>query len=164
MQSHKRPTSVPGTPKGKSRASQDLTPSRGRAGRSVGSTKVVNSPQKTPLKGTPTRPQNGTKRIQTATPTMKRSLQPDEHAPVPDDDMEVEDVSDEADDLEDSPKRNAPHGARQQSSLQDREINLRSGLGTMFVESVDWLSEDKRKRYADWKNNIQARIREIERQ
>ncbi|THX12387.1 hypothetical protein D6D13_04316 [Aureobasidium pullulans] len=39
---------------------------------------------------------------------------------------------------------------------------LRSGLGTMFQDSVDWLSMDRRKEYRAWKRDILQRCAEIE--
>lgn len=39
---------------------------------------------------------------------------------------------------------------------------LRSGLGTMFQDSVDWLSEERRRAYKVWERNVRARCAEIE--
>lgn len=39
---------------------------------------------------------------------------------------------------------------------------LRSGLGTMFQDSVDWLSGERRKAYRAWEQSVQARCAEIE--
>lgn len=39
---------------------------------------------------------------------------------------------------------------------------LRSGLGTMFQDSVDWLSGERRKAYRTWEQSVRARCAEIE--
>ncbi|KAI4852051.1 hypothetical protein E4T44_01520 [Aureobasidium sp. EXF-8845] len=39
---------------------------------------------------------------------------------------------------------------------------LRSGLGTMFQDSVDWLSGERRKAYRVWEKSVRARCAEIE--
>jgi origin recognition complex subunit 6 len=39
---------------------------------------------------------------------------------------------------------------------------LRSGLGTMFQDSVDWLSGERRKTYRAWEQSVRARCAEIE--
>ncbi|KAI4727408.1 hypothetical protein E4T49_04732 [Aureobasidium sp. EXF-10728] len=39
---------------------------------------------------------------------------------------------------------------------------LRSGLGTMFQDSVDWLSGERRKAYRVWERSIRTRCAEIE--
>ncbi|KAG9760025.1 hypothetical protein KCU73_g3093, partial [Aureobasidium melanogenum] len=39
---------------------------------------------------------------------------------------------------------------------------LRSGLGTMFQDSVDWLSGERRRAYKAWERNVRARCAEIE--
>jgi origin recognition complex subunit 6 len=39
---------------------------------------------------------------------------------------------------------------------------LRSGLGTMFQDSVDWLSGERRKAYRTWEQSVRARCTEIE--
>jgi origin recognition complex subunit 6 len=41
---------------------------------------------------------------------------------------------------------------------------LRSGLGTMFQDSVDWLSGERRKTYRAWEKSVRARCTEIESQ
>jgi origin recognition complex subunit 6 len=38
---------------------------------------------------------------------------------------------------------------------------LRSGLGTMFQDSVDWLSGEKRKAYRTWEQSVKARCAEM---
>ncbi|KAK4976457.1 hypothetical protein LTR66_002284 [Elasticomyces elasticus] len=39
---------------------------------------------------------------------------------------------------------------------------LQAGLGTMFQDKVDWLGEERRRRYAVWRKDIMRKIREIE--
>lgn len=39
---------------------------------------------------------------------------------------------------------------------------LRSGLGTMFQDSVDWLSGERRRAYRTWERDVRARCAEIE--
>ncbi|KAK6008140.1 hypothetical protein QM012_000043 [Aureobasidium pullulans] len=48
---------------------------------------------------------------------------------------------------------------------EDRDrpgAGLRSGLGTMFQDSVDWLSVDRRKAYKTWERSVRARCAELE--
>ncbi|KKY27467.1 hypothetical protein UCRPC4_g01062 [Phaeomoniella chlamydospora] len=45
---------------------------------------------------------------------------------------------------------------------EDPEGVLLPGLGTMMQDRVDWLSEERRMEYLDWKDDILARIRQIE--
>ncbi|CAD0109496.1 unnamed protein product [Aureobasidium uvarum] len=39
---------------------------------------------------------------------------------------------------------------------------LRSGLGTMFQDLIDWLSGERRKQYRSWERSVRARCAEIE--
>ena len=50
--------------------------------------------------------------------------------------------------------RKADHGAAQ----------LEHGLGSMFVDAVDYLSEERRRDYQEWKANVMKRIEAIESQ
>ena len=48
---------------------------------------------------------------------------------------------------------------------EDRDrpgAGLRSGLGTMFQDSVDWLSGERRRAYRVWERRVRARCAEIE--
>ena len=39
---------------------------------------------------------------------------------------------------------------------------LRSGLGTMFQDSVDWLSGERRKAYRSWEQSVRERCAQIQ--
>jgi origin recognition complex subunit 6 len=45
---------------------------------------------------------------------------------------------------------------------QDPEDTLLPGLGTMMQESIDWLSEDRRADYLDWRAGIESRIKSMD--
>jgi origin recognition complex subunit 6 len=47
---------------------------------------------------------------------------------------------------------------REKETEQDLEGTLLPGLGTMMQESIDWLSEDKRAEYLDWRAGIAKRL------
>lgn len=44
------------------------------------------------------------------------------------------------------------------------EASIRGGFGTMFSDAVDWLSEDRKADYVQWKKKILAKIAEIEKE
>lgn len=50
-----------------------------------------------------------------------------------------------------------------QSDLSSQEGRLLPGLGTMMQDRVDWLSEERREDYLEWKAEILKRIEEMER-
>jgi origin recognition complex subunit 6 len=47
---------------------------------------------------------------------------------------------------------------REKETEQDPEGTLLPGLGTMMQESIDWLSEDRRAEYLDWRAGIAKRL------
>ncbi|KAH0361765.1 hypothetical protein KCU65_g8524, partial [Aureobasidium melanogenum] len=54
-------------------------------------------------------------------------------------------------------------GAEEEEADADRPgAGLRSGLGTMFQDLVDWLSGERRKAYGVWERRVRARCAEIE--
>lgn len=57
------------------------------------------------------------------------------------------------------PKRSATEsGTRASHSDHALRCGLLPGLGTMMQDRVDWLSDDRREEYVDWKADIMARI------
>ena len=48
------------------------------------------------------------------------------------------------------------------SNEEKSEVSIRGGFGTMFSDAVDWLSEDRKADYVQWKKKILAKIAEIE--
>jgi len=48
------------------------------------------------------------------------------------------------------------------AGAQESEVPIRRGFGTMFSDAVDWLSEDRKADYIQWKKKILAKIAEIE--
>jgi len=53
-------------------------------------------------------------------------------------------------------------GMSNEATAQKSEISVRRGFGTMFSDAVDWLSEDRKADYIQWKKKILAKIAEIE--
>ncbi|KAF2145690.1 uncharacterized protein K452DRAFT_315880 [Aplosporella prunicola CBS 121167] len=49
-------------------------------------------------------------------------------------------------------------------TLKSKPVLMQSGLGTMFQEKVDYLSDTRRLDFLDWKEHIMARIEQIEEQ
>ncbi|KAG8627953.1 hypothetical protein KVT40_003826 [Elsinoe batatas] len=45
---------------------------------------------------------------------------------------------------------------------EDTAAGLQVGLGTMFQDAVDWLSDDRREEYREWKAGIMHRLDELE--
>ena len=53
-------------------------------------------------------------------------------------------------------------GMSNEAAAQKGEASIRGGFGTMFSDTVDWLSEDRKADYVQWKKKILAKIAEIE--
>jgi origin recognition complex subunit 6 len=47
-------------------------------------------------------------------------------------------------------------------ATRESEVPIRRGFGTMFSDTVDWLSEDRKSDYIQWRKKILAEIAEIE--
>ncbi|KAF4549123.1 Origin recognition complex subunit 6-like protein [Elsinoe fawcettii] len=45
---------------------------------------------------------------------------------------------------------------------EETAAGLQIGLGTMFQDAVDWLSDDRREEYTEWKEGIMRRLDELE--
>lgn len=53
-------------------------------------------------------------------------------------------------------------GMFNEAAAQKHEVSIRRGFGTMFSDAVDWLSEDRKADYIQWKKKVLAKIAEIE--
>lgn len=76
-------------------------------------------------------------------------------------DVDMLDVAEhEEDDLIPAPpSRTTPKASKKRKRGDDAaEPFLQPGLGTMFCDAVDWLSEDRRAKYQVWKRDILAQI------
>lgn len=45
---------------------------------------------------------------------------------------------------------------------EENAAGLRMGLGTMFQDAVDWLSEERREAYREWREDVLRRIEQME--
>ncbi|PSK59223.1 hypothetical protein B9Z65_3547 [Elsinoe australis] len=62
-------------------------------------------------------------------------------------------------------RRKEKHAARPVNSEDEEEefaAGLQVGLGTMFQDAVDWLSDDRREEYREWKDGIMHKLDELE--
>jgi origin recognition complex subunit 6 len=57
-------------------------------------------------------------------------------------------------------RRKEKHSASSDQDFQSA-AGLKPGLGTMFQDAVDWLSDERRARHRDWDQDIRARIAEM---
>ncbi|KAF1989307.1 hypothetical protein K402DRAFT_390891 [Aulographum hederae CBS 113979] len=56
-----------------------------------------------------------------------------------------------------------PRKKMKHSMVEFDDGRLQMGLGTMFCEAVDWLSEERRLDYEEWKDDVLVRIEKMER-
>lgn len=56
------------------------------------------------------------------------------------------------------PKRSTAEGTRASQADHPPRGGLLPGLGTMMQDRVDWLSDERREEYVDWKADIMTRI------
>lgn len=62
-------------------------------------------------------------------------------------------------------RRKEKHAARPVNSEDEEEetaAGLQVGLGTMFQDAVDWLSDNRREEYREWKDGIMHKLDELE--
>jgi len=55
-------------------------------------------------------------------------------------------------------------GSRSRTAYKPFEGGLQGGLGTMMQDRIDWLSEERRQEYVEWKAGMMEKIEQIERQ
>jgi len=75
--------------------------------------------------------------------------------------VEEEDVVAASTPVKRAKQANTPlHRAEKHATLDedDSAAGLKPGLGTMFQDAVDWLSEDRRAEYAAWEKSIRAQL------
>jgi len=64
-----------------------------------------------------------------------------------------------------TPLRRTPRKKRRRAGLDDDDGDdgrLRQGLGTMFCDAIDWLSEERRDGFREWKLDILERMARLE--
>ena len=76
-------------------------------------------------------------------------------------DVEMEDSLGDVN--EDQEKQNeTPSGSWREKSDKPFEDGLQGGLGTMMQDRIDWLSEERRQDYVEWKAGMMEKIEQIE--
>ncbi|KAK3075054.1 hypothetical protein LTS18_014112, partial [Coniosporium uncinatum] len=66
-----------------------------------------------------------------------------------------------------TPLRRTPRKKRRRAGLDDDDDDgddgrLRQGLGTMFCDAINWLNEERRDDFREWKSDILERMARLE--
>jgi hypothetical protein len=146
------------SPAAKTRPILNNTPAKSSNGTPL---KYPTSSQARHTTRTPSKLPHTSDQTPTKTSTRKRTAS---FADVPvssDHDAILDNGVEEADELHDEEEPELPRYKKQRAA--DQAMNPRSGLGTMFVEGVDWLSEENRAEYLSWSRGIRKQIQQLER-
>lgn len=88
-----------------------------------------------------------------------------QNVPEPDTaDVDMQEIQDSEDE---GPKRPTRTPVRRQEKHAKRDVDLggaglQIGLGTMFQPAIDWLSDERRESYKEWKSDIMMRLEAME--